>query len=163
MDWRDELTTRNSSLFCDKCKKLLKNDYISKVRFCPTCEPKRFVEFINSQRIQERKNDGRSFIGVDNAGDIVFLNIDYFEGKCNLQFNFKKSEQLDIIKTRKNWSDNKIKTTAKIEMTSISLNRFVLKINGGGKDKRCTWCKSFRTALTGFLNIEYQKRCRFDS
>jgi hypothetical protein len=153
----------NSSIFCSKCKKLLKNDDIRKVRFCPNCEPERFVECKNSQRIQKRKNDGKSFIGVDNAGDIVFLNIDYFEGKCNLQFSFKKSEQLDIIKTRKNWTDNKIKTRAKIKITSIRSNNFVLVINGRGKDNRCTWCQSFRTALTGFLNIEYQKRCRFDS
>lgn len=140
---------------------MLKNDDIRKVRFCPNCEPDRFVEFKNGQRIQKRKNDDRSFIGVDNAGDIVFLNIDYWEGKCTLQFNFKKSEQSDIIKTRKNWADNKIKTRAKIEMTST--NNVVLVINGRGQDNRCTWCQSFRTALTGFLNIEYQKRCRFDS
>ncbi|MCK4796214.1 MAG: hypothetical protein KAT05_02465 [Spirochaetes bacterium] len=152
----------NSSLFCNKCKKLLKNDNISKVRFCPTCEPEKFIEFKNSQRIHKRTNDGRNFIGVDNAGDIVFLNIDYFEGKCNLQFDFKKSEQLDIIKTSKNWTDNKIKTIAKIEMKSISSNNCVLIINGRGTDNRCTWCKSFRTVLTGYLNIEYKKRCRFD-
>ncbi len=152
----------NSSIFCNKCKKMLKNDDIRKVRFCPNCETERFVEFKNDQRIQKRKNDGRSFIGVDNAGDIVFLNVDYFDGKCNLQFNFKKSEQFEIIKTRKSWTDHLIKTSAKIEITSTNSNNFILVINGGGKDNRCRWCHSFRTALSGFLNIEYRTRCCYD-
>ncbi len=153
----------SSNFCCNKCKKMLKYDDVHKVRFCPTCEPNRFMELKNNQRIQKRKKDGRTFIGVDNAGDVVFLNIDFSEGKCNLQFNFKKPEQFDIIKARKNWTDKKIKTNAKIEITSTGLNNFILIINGRGKDNRCTWCESFRTAITGFLNIEYQRRCRFDN
>ncbi len=140
---------------------MLKYDNIRKVRFCPNCELNRFIDFKNTQRIQNRKNEGRAFIGVDNAGDIVFLDIDYFEGQCNLQFNFKKSEQLDVIKARKNWTDNKVKTNARIEMVSMTSNKLLISIKGWRHDNRCRWCKSFRTSLTGFLNIEYQKRCRF--
>jgi hypothetical protein len=142
---------------------MLKYDNFHKVRFCPTCEPDRFIELKNKQRIQKRTKDGRAFVGLDNAGEIVFLNIGYLDGECNLHFNFKKLEQFDIIKSRKEWTENKIKTSAKIEITSTDSNNFSLVINGRGRDNRCTWCQSFRTALTGFINIEYQKRCRFES
>lgn|SRR5574341_1105930 len=152
----------DTSYFCDKCKKMLKYDNIHKARFCPDCEPNRFEDFKNDQRIQKREKDNRAFIGVANAGDVIFLNIDDLKYQCNLEFKFKKSEQYDIIKMGKSWTDNKIKTSARIIINSINSNNFILKINGIGKDNRCRWCRSFRTALTAFLNIEYQKRCRYE-
>ncbi len=51
---------------------MLKYDNFYKVRFCPTCEPDRFIELKNNQRIQKRKKEGRIFVGVDNVGEIVY-------------------------------------------------------------------------------------------
>ena len=65
------------------------------------------------------------------------------------------------VKERKNWTDSKIQTNAKIKLISSSSNNSDLVIDGKGYDGKCAWCKSFRTALTGYLNIEYRKRCRF--
>ena len=151
-----------SVFFCEKCKKLLKFDSVNKERFCPNCEPENFISFKNYRRKQDRIRNGRNFEGVDDAGEIVFLNIDYFEGKCNLQFKFNGSDYKEIIKERIAWTGEQVKTSAKIEVNSQGSNNLNLSILGKYKDNRCRWCKSLRTALTAYLNIEYQKSCRFD-
>lgn len=151
-----------SVFFCEKCKKLLKFDSVNTARFCPNCEPEKFISFKNYRRKQDRIRNGRNFEGVDDAGEIVFLNIDYFEGKCNLQFKFNGSDYEEIIKERIAWTGEKVKTSAKIEINSQGSNNLNLSILGKYKDNRCRWCKSLRTALTAYLNIEYQKSCRFD-
>ena len=150
------------NLFCEKCKKMLKYDSVNKEKFCLTCEPEKFIRFKNSQRKEKRIKDGRNFVGGDDAGKIVFLNIDYFKDECTLQFKFNGSDQKEIIEERIAWTSQTVKTWAKIEIKSHGLNNLNLSILGKYRDNRCTWCKSFRTALTAYLNIEYQKRCRFD-
>lgn len=149
-------------LFCRKCKKMLKFDSVNEERFCPSCEPEKHIRFKNFQRKQKRKNDGRNFIGVDCAGDIVFLNIDYFEDECTLQFKFNGSDQKEMVEERIAWTNQTVKTWAKIEIKSQNLNNLNLSILGKYKDNRCKWCKSLRTSLTAYLNIEYQKSCRFN-
>jgi hypothetical protein len=52
---------------------MLKYDIITKVRFCPDCDPDIFIKSKNNQRIRKRAKDGRDFIGVDNAGEIIYL------------------------------------------------------------------------------------------
>lgn len=156
------ISSGQSIYFCEKCKKMLKFDSVNKERFCPTCEPEKFIGFKNFRRKQERIRDGRNFAGLDDAGEIVFLNIEYFEGKCNLKFKFNRSDHREIIKERIAWTGKIVKTWAKLELNSQGLNDLNLSILGKYKDNRCRWCRSFRTALTAYLNIEYQKSCRFD-
>lgn len=150
------------TLFCGKCKKMLKFDGANKERFCPTCESEKYISFKNFKRKEKRKNDCRNFIGVDCAGDIVFLNIDYFENECILQFKFNGSDQNEIIEERIAWANKTVKTWAKIGVKSQNMNYLNLSILGKYKDNRCKWCKSLRTSLTAYLNIEYQKSCRFN-
>ncbi len=88
--------------------------------------------------------------------------------KCEFEINIP--EGLDEVKKKifevRNWVDKTVGTNARIwfEKTDEGYN---LIISGRGNDRRCEWCRSFRTALdTSLFDSKvavYQKGfCKFD-
>ncbi|MCX6819624.1 MAG: hypothetical protein NT129_06540 [Candidatus Aenigmarchaeota archaeon] len=73
----------------------------------------------------------------------------------------------------RNWTNKnvKLKPSARAWIERINPNeeppRYFLKISGRGNDERCTWCRSFRTALrTRMIEqkcaVIQEGRCEFD-
>ena len=86
------------------------------------------------------------------------------------EFKLCVPRELEALKNNiyaaRDWTNNAVKTTAQIDFEELA-DGYALIINGTGHDKRCEWCKSFRTALrTSLLDSKaaiIQKRaCKFE-
>jgi len=92
------------------------------------------------------------------------------EGFIRCEFEINTPKELEEIKKKmfeiRNWADKKVETNARIWFEKID-EGYKLIISGRGNDKRCEWCRSFRTALdTSLFDSKiavYQKDfCKFD-
>ena len=78
----------------------------------------------------------------------------------------------ETIEKIQNWTDNKIQLKGpNIWFRRLNNNEpaiYELNIKGRGYDDRCTWCKSFRTALNSSCIkdynsiVQYKSCCDFD-
>ncbi|MCK4397501.1 MAG: hypothetical protein KAV25_00745 [Methanophagales archaeon] len=68
------------------------------------------------------------------------------------------------VETIKRWTDSIVKTSGKINLNRAGKRGYELEIAGRGRDNRCTWCTSFRTALnTRTKNlVEQCGACKFE-
>jgi len=93
-----------------------------------------------------------------------------FEGFIRCEFEINIPQELEEIKKKifevRNWVNKNVGSTARIWFEKLP-EGYRLIISGRGDDKRCEWCRSFRTALdTSLFDSKvaaYQKGfCKFD-
>ncbi|MCJ7445326.1 MAG: hypothetical protein MUO26_12525 [Methanotrichaceae archaeon] len=75
---------------------------------------------------------------------------------CILRFTSSDPDPLFLptIQKTKSWADATVPSTANIIPVSESPTVYKLLIKGFGRDGRCRWCSSFRTALSKHFTIE---------
>lgn len=93
-------------------------------------------------------------------------------GDCvDCKFTIKLPDELteEKIKQAEEWVNEKMKTdfSTSINLEKVGKNRFELLVSGIGHDGRCSWCKSFRTALKTFcerdnLFVKQMNFCTFE-
>lgn len=68
------------------------------------------------------------------------------------------------VETIKSWTDSKVETSGKIKLNRAGERGYKLEIVGKGRDNRCRWCGSFRTALNSRTKnlVKQRGACKFE-
>ncbi|HEC86542.1 MAG TPA: hypothetical protein ENI49_01540 [Thermoplasmatales archaeon] len=110
----------------------------------------------------------------ENSLIFQFLGVEY-DTLITCRWRLTRPENIswETINKIREWTDNKVplKKYANIKIRRLNRGKYPAKyeliIRGRGYDDRCTWCKSFRTALETTARkmnctITYEKFCNFD-